>query len=239
MPIYKLKLIGRHEAANNTLVFNFEKPSGFSFKPGQYGGFTLINPEEIDALGITRRFSLLSTPEDQTIAIATRMNPLIPHSAYKRAFSQLPIGAEVKFAGPTGTFTLHEDETIPAVLIAGGIGIAPFYSMIKQASLDASQRHIQLFYGNQSQQDAAFLTELKQLSLANFQLIAAMNQPAGDWQGEVGFISEAMIRKYVPDLSAPIYYICGSPAMVTALQETLAEMGVNEERIRTEDFPGY
>lgn len=237
MAIHKLKLRARRKIAKDTIVLVFDKPEGFSFKPGQYGGFTLINPPEADAGGITRRFSLLSTPEDDFIAIVTR----IQNSAYKRVLNALSLGNEIKFAGPTGTFVLHEDVNTPAVLIAGGIGIAPFYSMLQFATKRASPQPLYLFYGNQTPTDAAFLTELMELQKQNphLQLINTMAHPDPDWKGEQGFITEQMIRKYIPNLHAPIYYICGSPAMVTALQETLAEMGIDEDRIRTEDFPGY
>ena len=63
--------------------------------------------------------------------------------------------------------------------------------------------------------------------------------PDDGWQGETGFVTDTMIRKYVPDFRAPIYYVCGSPVMVTAIQEMLAEMDLDEERIKVEDFPGY
>src|SRR5947207_2456323 len=111
MPIYTLKLINRREVARDTLEFIFNKPANLTFIPGQYAGFTLINPSETDANGITRRFSLLSTPDDPHIIITTR----IQNSAYKRVLNSLTIGAEIKFAGPTGAFTLHDDTTIPAV----------------------------------------------------------------------------------------------------------------------------
>src|SRR5579872_2351374 len=107
MPIHNLKLLERREIASGTKLFTFEKPTGLTFKPGQYAGFTLINPAETDAGGITRRFSLLSSPEDEQLSIALR----IQNSAYKRVLNSLPLGSEVKFAGPTGTFTLHEDTT--------------------------------------------------------------------------------------------------------------------------------
>lgn len=237
MPIYKLTLEARQEVANGTIVFSFSKPPGFTFKPGQYGGFTLINPSETDANGITRRFSLLSTPSDTQIKIATR----IQNSAYKRVLNALPIGSEIKFAGPTGNFILHDNVNEPAVLIAGGIGITPFYSMIKDAITQQSSQRLYLFYGNQAELDAAFLSELMTLSKthANFKLIPTLANPDANWQGEKGFITQTMIKKHLPDLSSPIYYVCGSPAMVTALQEALVEMDIDEDRIHVEDFPGY
>jgi ferredoxin-NADP reductase len=237
MPIYKLKLLDRHEVARDTLVLQFEKPEGFTFIPGQYGGFTLINPSETDPKGITRRFSLLSTPEDNVIAIATRFQ----QSAFKRELKALPLQNEIKFAGPTGNFILHTDLTIPAVFIAGGIGISPFYSMIKHAAHMRSLQKITLFYGNQQTSDSAFLSELMALpsQYSAFQCVATLAKPETNWSGETGFISEEMIRKYISDIHEPIYYICGSPVMVTTLQEVLVEMGIDEEKIKVEDFPGY
>lgn len=238
MPIYTLKFVNKREVARETYLYEFNKPEGFNFKAGQYGGFTLINPGETDAGGITRRFSLFNAPDDTTIQVATR----IQNTAYKRVLNSMQIGAEIKFAGPTGNFILHEDSSIPAVLIAGGIGITPFHSMIRDATLRKSTQPIILFYGNQSRNDAAFLDELTQLEKENpnFKLIATMANPIADWQGETGFITHTMIKKYVPDISIPVFYVCGSPVMVTALQETLVEMGIDENNnIKIEDFPGY
>jgi ferredoxin-NADP reductase len=237
MPIYKLKLIDRNEVARGTKVFVFEKPKGFTFKPGQYGGFTLIDPPETDVGGITRRFSLSSAPDDKHIVIATR----IQNTAYKRVLNALPLDSVIKFAGPTGTFILHEDHAIPAVLIAGGIGITPFHSMIKHATQHKLSQPIFLFYGNQTQLDAAFLPELFRYESENpnLKLIATLEKPNGSWKGETGYITATMIKKYIHDLFIPHYYICGSPAMVTALQELLAELGVDEDKIKVEDFPGY
>jgi len=237
MPIYKLKLIGRKEVARDTLEFQFEKPEGFNFKPGQYGGFTLINPPETDAGGITRRFSLLSMPDDPHLAFVTRLQT----SAFKRVLKDLSLESEVKFAGPTGTFTLHEDAVVPAVLIAGGIGIAPFYSMIRAAVANRSTQQIILFYGNREKNDAAFLSELMQLEEQHpfFKLIPVLEKAEADWHHETGYITDSLLRKYLSDLNAPIYYICGSPGMVTAIQELLAEMDINPEHVKVEDFPGY
>lgn len=155
--------------------------------------------------------------------------------------SHLPIGSEIKLAGPTGNFILHEDTSVPAVMIAGGIGIAPFYSIIKYATIHQSTQPLFLFYGNQQVSHTAFLQELTDFQNKNpsFQLIATMDKPDLHWQGETGFIDDKMIKRYISDLSKPIYYVCGSPVMVTSIQELLAEMGIDENNIRTEDFPGY
>jgi ferredoxin-NADP reductase len=237
MAIYKIKLVSKDEIAKGTLLFTFEKPDHLTFKPGQYGGFTLIDPPETDTKGMTRRFSLLSTPDHHHLSIATRMQ----NSAYKRVLNQLEMGSEIKFAGPAGTFTLHEDTTTPAVLIAGGIGITPFYSMICYITQHRIPLQMTLFYGSQQIEEVAFLNELTQLQQhhLNFSFIPTLTNAEHSWAGERGLINSIILEKYIPQMATPIYYICGSPAMVTTLQETLTEMGITRDCIRTEDFPGY
>lgn len=237
MPIYTLKLQAKRDIARNTILFAFEKPPNFTFIPGQYGGFTLTTPAAGQPGSNTRRFSLLCSPNDTTINIGTRIQP----SSFKNALLELPIGGDIKFAGPTGNFILHSDATVPAVLIAGGIGIAPFYSMIKHATETKSPQPIYLFYGNNTLQDAALIDELNGFAKQNpnLTLIHVLAHPEADWQGETGYITHTVIKKYIRDLNQPIYYVCGAPAMVTALQETLVEMDIDEDRIKVEDFPGY
>jgi ferredoxin-NADP reductase len=236
MPIFTLKLLNRRDEATNTIVCDFEKPEGFKFIPGQYGGFTLLKPEITDDHGITRRFSIMSSPDDATISIVTR----VQSSAFKKNLTTMPIASEIKFAGPTGNFILHEDKEAPAVFIAGGIGIAPFYSMIRHVCKNQPERHMVLFYGNQRMETSAFHHELDALSKQhkNFTFIPVMADDA-NWNGENGFITHTLIKKYVTDLTKPVFYVCGAPGMVTALQETLVEMDINEEHIKVEDFPGY
>lgn len=59
------------------------------------------------------------------------------------------------------------------------------------------------------------------------------------WHGETGHIDERMLAKYIGDLTSPIYYIVGPPAMVDALGNVLNAAGVNTDNIRTEEFTGY
>lgn len=237
MPIYKIKLLQRETVANNTIKLTFEKPEGMSYVAGQYGGWTLINPAENDDKGSTRRFSFLSAPLDKHLEIVTR----VQQSAYKRNLQNLAVGDEIKLAGPTGNFVLHEDENIPAVLIAGGIGIAPFYSMLKHALQQRPLQKIILFYGNQTLADSAFIEELTQLEKQHpqFKLITALANPHPEWNGAKGFIDDTLLVKNIPDLDTPIFYACGSPTMVAAMQEILQDLQIPAERIKVEDFPGY
>ncbi len=76
----------------------------------------------------------------------------------------------------------------------------------------------------------------------NYTFVGTMTQmekSSHEWQGETGFISKAMLLKYIDDLTLPIYYIDGPPAMVNAMRQILSEAGVDDDNIRTEEFSGY
>jgi len=66
-----------------------------------------------------------------------------------------------------------------------------------------------------------------------------MEKSSREWLGETGFISKAMLLKYIDDLKLPIYYIDGPPAMVNAMRKILNEAGVDDDNIRTEEFSDY
>ena len=66
-----------------------------------------------------------------------------------------------------------------------------------------------------------------------------MSKSAREWSGETDFVDADMLKRFVGDLAAPIYYIVGPPAMVEAMQWTLDGAGIAKDKIRTEEFYGY
>lgn len=240
MPIYNIKLIGKKEVAEGTMAFIFEKPDGFTYKAGQFGDFTLINPKETDAEGNIRGFSLTNPPYAKDLMVTTRMR----NTAFKRVLKDLPLGTELKFDAPYGSFTLHNKKEIPAVFLTGGIGITPVRSIVMQATKDKLLHHIFLFYSNHKPEDTAFLDELTSLENENLHYkfiptMTDMDKSKQEWKGETGFINKEMLAKYIKDLTKPIYYISGPAAMVAAMRKMLTEASIDDDNIRTEEFSGY
>jgi ferredoxin-NADP reductase len=238
MSVYEVKLKGRLVVAEGTMAFRFAKPDGFVFKAGQAIRLELIDPPA-GAGQSSRTLSLVSAPFEQELVVATRMRD----SAFKRALKALPDGAGIRIDGPFGDLTLG-DTGRPAVFIAGGIGITPFMSMLRQAAEDRSPQPLFLAYSNRRPEDSAFLDELQGLERQNkhFRLMATMtdmSKSAREWSGEKGFVDAELLKRFVGDLAAPIYYVVGPPAMVEAMQRTLAGAGIAEDKIRTEEFYGY
>ncbi len=233
---YTTSLIGKEEVAHGTVRIHLEKPKVFTFKAGQAVYVTLPALKEEDGKGRMRTFSVASAPDDADLVIATRLTD----SALKRGLESLPVGSAVEIEGPYGDLTLHDDVTRPAVFLAGGIGITPFRSMIRDAATQSRAHGLYLFYSNRSAQDAAFLCELEQAARENpgFKLVATMTDDA-NWQGEHGHITREMIERHIGHIASPVFYLAGPPAMVATMAILLNDAGIKPEDIHAEEFAGY
>jgi len=239
-PIFMSKLKDRKEVAERTIAFRFEKPSGWTFKAGQFIDMTLLDPSETDSEGNTRGFSIASGPHEEMLMVATRMRD----TAFKRVLKTLPIGTAVKIEGPSGDLTLPNNSKRAVALLAGGIGITPFRSMLVRAAKEKLPHRIFLFYSNRRPEDAPFLEELQTLERANpnYKLVASMTEMKKShrsWTGETGLINQEMLTRHLKGAGTPIYYIAGPPAMVKGLHEMLNKAGVDDDDIRAEEFAGY
>jgi ferredoxin-NADP reductase len=239
-PGFICKLIDRKEVAEGTIAFRFEKPSGWTFKAGQFIDMTLLDPSETDSEGNTRGFSIASGPHEEALMVATRMR----NTAFKRVLKGMPLGTAVKVEGPFGNLTLHNNAARTAVFLAGGIGITPFRCILSRAAREKLPHRIFLFFSNRRPEDAPFLEELQALERENpnYKLIAIMTQMEKSnepWHGETGLINKGLLSRYLKNAASPIYYIAGPPEMVKGLHEVLNKGGVDDDDIRTEEFAGY
>jgi len=237
---YRVALLDKTEVAEGTLAFSIEKPAGFQFTAGQAVELMLIDPPETDDEGNFRTFSIVAAPSENMLTFATRLRD----TAFKRVLRRMTPGTPMQVDGPFGSLTLHQNRDKPAVFLAGGIGITPFISMIRDATGRADPRPLSLFYSNRRPEDAAFLAELTALQQrhSSFQFVATMvemEKSSREWPGERGYIDAAMLRRHLPALDGPIYYAAGPPRMVAAMREVLVKAGVSGDDVRTEDFAGY
>lgn len=241
---FDIALKARADIAEGTMAFIFEKPSGFTFRAGQHVRMTLIDPPESDDEGDTRFYSLACTPRDPDLVFAMRMRD----TAFKRVLVNMAIGGKVKVEillnVPPGAFALHDDPQRPAIMLAGGIGIVPAYSMIKDATERGLRHAITLFYANRRPEGAAYLSELQGLAAihSNFTLIATMTRPetsSQPWTGETGRIDRTMLERHLKKDLKSLFYIAGLPGMVTGAKASLKEMKINPARIKAEEFAGF
>jgi ferredoxin-NADP reductase len=227
---HEVTLLGRDEVASGTMAFRLSRPAGFEFRAGQSATLALLEPPP-QPNSAQRIFSLASAPFETDLMVATRMRDA---SAFKQALEGLPIGSKLKLRGPRGVMTLHEDASRAAVFIAGGIGITPFRSMLRQAVHDRLSRRLMLLYSNRRPQDAPFLAELQDLARQNESVGLLARMTDAD-----GFVDEDTVKRFVADAAAPLYYLAGPPAMVNAMKVILRGAGVADADVRSEQFYGY
>ena len=225
----------------------------FNYTAGQFAFFD-IGGVYNDPKGPIRHFTISSSPTENFIMFSTR----IRDSPYKQRLSTLEQGAKVKIRGPEGQFVLHEDYSKPAVFLSGGIGVTPFRTMIKYATDKQLPLKIVMFDSNRNRDNILFRKEFDEWANVNKNLkiiytISEENQHGSqspsstaqsdtDWKGEYGRIDKAMILKYVDTntLNNSIFYICGPPSMLKAMQALLEEeLEIPKEQIRVEEFTGY
>jgi ferredoxin-NADP reductase len=234
---YDSKLLGSEEIARATRAFHFEKPGGFTFTPCE--SIDLFLPEDFPGATDDRQrsFSIASAPHEDRLTISTRMRK----SAYKQPLAEAQPGAKVRIVGPTGTMSLHDEPDRAIVMIAGGIGITPFISVLRSEAQAERPRPMALIYSNRRPEDAAYLDELRALEqrLDSFRLIVTMTGDSVDWDGETRRIDADMVKEASRDLPRPHYYIAGTPDMCEAMRQMFDDMGIADDDIHSEDFTGY
>jgi ferredoxin-NADP reductase/nitrite reductase/ring-hydroxylating ferredoxin subunit len=200
-----------------------------------------------DPKGPIRHFTIASSPTENFILISTR----IRDSPYKKQLASLEPGIKVKVRGPEGNFVLHKDYSKSAVFLSGGIGVTPFRSMLKYATDQSLPIKIVMFDSNRNVENTLFKEEFDDCMKHNINVkivytvteeIGHSDNAAGEWQGERGYINKAMLTKYLTrdELDNSIFYICGPPGMLNAMQKMLeVDLGIPKQRIKIEEFTGY
>lgn len=216
----------------------------FEHTAGQYAFFD-IGSVYNDPKGPVRHFTIASSPTEEFILISTR----IRDSPYKKKLDSLQNRTKVKVRGPLGKFTLHEDYSKPAIFLSGGIGVTPFRSMIKYATDKNLPVRIIMFDSNKNQENILFKMDFENCTNTNknLKIIYTITEEQNvtenkEWKGEKGRIDMAMLKRHLEpgDLEKSIFYLCGPPSMVKAMQEMLDQnLQVPGERIKVEEFTGY
>ncbi|GAB4270245.1 MAG: hypothetical protein Kow0092_24550 [Deferrisomatales bacterium] len=237
---YASQLLRREEVAEGILAVHLARPEGFRFRPGQWCFLNLPDRGLRDERGLRRHLSIASAPADEELLFATKRS----ESAFKQTLARLEPGDPISLEAPRGSLALPEDPEIPVALLAGGIGITPFRSLLRHELSRGSRRPITLFYSNRRPEEAPFLEELQAMDrrAEAFRLVATMTRmhlSSTPWDGPTRRLDSAMIREGCPGWAQAHFYLAGPPPMVDAMAGVVREMGVSPERVHPEKFVGY
>jgi ferredoxin-NADP reductase len=157
-------------------------------------------------------------------------------SRFGALVESLEPGVAVHVSGPAGHFVLPQGSPgLPILFIAGGTGIAPVRSMIREALHAGRDGPLALVYSARRPDEFAYLEELRTLSSeGRLALTLTLTGQPEDWahaRGRTG--SEHLSHLVHPDTLA---FVCGPPAMVADLPAALVALGLPRDRIRTDDW---
>lgn len=201
----------------------------FSFKAGQFC-FLRLNKDRLYA---RHPFTITSSPIEDELRFTVKLT-----GRFTKVLSELKKGEEVIIDGPFGIFTV-EDNNKDLVLVAGGVGIAPFMSIIKDKTEHNKAQSIVLLYGSKTEADIIYKEQLDNIKKDWFKkaYILSDNHLFSRTCGcEAGYIDEKIIKKHVKNINNSLFYICGPEFMKNSLKETLNDLGVNKQNIIVEDF---
>jgi ferredoxin-NADP reductase len=245
------------DAAQTQCSFHLQPVDGVPltpFQPGQYLTFSITVPGDVAAApvaerSITRCYSLSDRPDPTGYRITIKRVPppaaqpeLPPGMSSSHFHDRVKEGDVLRVKAPSGHFFIDPDGSVPAVLIAGGIGITPMMSMLRWCVAEQPERLVHLYYGVRSSGDHAFKRVLEDLAAAHptLKLNVVYSSPgAADAQGRdyqhAGYIDLALLRRTLPH-GRHQFYVCGPPPMMQSLVPALREWGVQAGDIHFEAF---
>lgn len=218
-----------------SLEIEIDRP--LKFWAGQYVDITLPEPGVV-----TRSFSMANVPGDpQKLRFIIRKYPNGRFSS--QLDGSLAVGAEVTIKGPYGTCFRRENKTGPIVLVGGGSGMSPLWSILHDfLSSGEEPRDIHFFYGARTQKDLFYIDEFSAIAAEHprFAFIPVLSDAAGDtaWQGETGFVHE-VVGTHLKRLNLGDdldVYACGPTPMIDALTPVLFMNDVDADRIYFDRF---
>ncbi len=150
----------------------------------------------------------------------------------------LKAGHRVWLDGPYGVFSPDLEQGPGYVLIGGGIGITPLYSMLRTFLDREDVRPMILFYGAKDLGDITFREELAALSVKSpVKIIYVLEDPPQNWSGERGYITTEILKRYLPKRYRSYqFFVCGPAPLMDLMESLLPEIGVPPEHVHTERF---
>ena len=216
----------KHETKDTfTLIITPEQK--FIFKAWQFC-FLMINKHKLYA---RHPFTISSDPQNPDLHFTIKET-----GRFTQIASKLKKGEEVIVDGPFGNF-VEKKEKKNLIFIAGGVGITPFMSIIRDNIEKNKNHNILLLYGSRTKKEIIFKNELDNIKEKWFKKIYILSKEELICPlCEYGHINKEIINKYVKNLKNSIFYICGPETMKDWVTEALIDLGTKKMDIIIEDF---
>jgi len=199
------------------------KNKDITYTPGQYFYIKISK-----LFGEEHPYSLLEYKDNGDIVFGIRAV-----GSFSKKIVKLKRDTEIFIEGPYGVFTLEAQNKNPKILIAGGVGITPFYELIKNNSNEKTY----LFYCNRKIEQAINIIELEKLLGDRYFNVLSNDKTKGNTILSRRLDKE-MLKGNIPEkiFKKANFFICGRPNFIKNLKNTVMECGIKENRIFYEEF---
>jgi predicted ferric reductase len=229
---YQVAAVKTERGGSWSLVLKPERPPPLSFRPGQFAWLS-IGTSPIQ--GREHPFSFSGSADDP----GTLRFTIKELGDFTRTIKHVRIGEIAYVDGPYGVFTTDLHPTASGfVLVAGGVGIAPIMSILRTLADRGDPRPVHLIYGNWRWDGVLFREDIEILKTRlKLSVTHVLQEPPSPWNGETGFVTEALLRRTLPnEAGAFVYFLCGPKAMTDFVLPSLRRIGVPLHRIHFELF---
>lgn len=228
-------LLRKREIAKDTMEFEFARPEGISFEAGQYLEW-MIPHEKADNRGERRYLTIASAPYEDALRIAVRF--VENSSSFKKKLKNMKEGDLIIGSQRSGDFVLPKDTSKKLAFVAGGIGVTPFISHLREMQQQNEKRDVKFFYCNERDEDIAYRDFFERLSYEGYcETIYVLSKEKQKGCGHA-YLNEKIIKKRMPDYLERIWYLSGPPGMVYAYTQLLTKLGVSGQNIVRDFFSG-
>ncbi|MDZ7786397.1 MAG: ferric reductase-like transmembrane domain-containing protein [Candidatus Saccharibacteria bacterium] len=195
----------------------------FHYQAGQFNLWQFIQK---DVRGMHHPFTISSSPKDPYLQLSAKAV-----GDFTKKLDQLRPGAPALISGPYGLFTQKVATGRQRLFIAGGIGVTPLRSMLRD---DVRGDDI-LIYATRTMKDAVFADEFKKLEKQGLKVVHVLSDEKRK-AAHHGYVSADILTSEVNDITERDIWLCGPPVMMQKVEEALAGLNVPKKRIHTEKF---
>ncbi|WOD44800.1 flavodoxin reductase [Hwangdonia lutea] len=211
------------QTTHDVLCITTEKPKELQFKPGQ-ATEVFINKPGWETKG--RPFTFTCLPSDDDVEFIIKTYP--DHSGVTNKLLKLQTGDELILNDIFGAIAYKGEGTF----IAGGAGITPFISILRDLKSKNKLEKNTLIFANKTSKDIILEDELQDMLGNNFINILSEEKTE---QYAHGFVTKEFLKKNAVSLNSH-FYVCGPPPMMDAVNEQLSALNVDSDKIITEAF---
>ena len=218
METIKIKVTEVNQVTHDTYMFKTTKPEGYKFEPGQATELSLLREGWKEE---KRPFTFTSLPNQDFLEFVIKTYP--SHDGVTEQLSDVKVRDEFEIGEAWGAINYKGEGTF----LAGGAGVTPFISILRDLKQKGKVGNNQLIFANKTEKDIILQDELSDILNGNFINILS-DEDKQDYHH--GLIDKEFIQEHVDDFDKK-FYVCGPPEFNDAMNKDLKELGANPDSL--------